>query len=128
MTFPNARDRYIDEHQQELASVAGLGYRNIGRGAVVVFAESDVTAPDHWSGTVYSYFIQDGLVRRLIHDVWLRNEPARRAEVLAEFIQEVSTYDPSKGMVVVFLSVTGEVRSCRVPFDDSDEKPSPVAA
>lgn len=128
MTFPNARDRYIDEYQQELARVAELGYRNIGRGAVVVFSDRDVTAPHHWSGTVYSYFIEDWLVRRLIHDVWLRNGPARRADVLAEFIQQVSTYDPTRGMVVVFLSVSGEVRSCRVRFDDLDEKASPVAA
>ena len=127
MNLPSERYRYIDQHHRQLAKIARMGHQNVGRGAVVVFSDTSRTGPHHWSGTAYPYFMEDCLTRRLIHDVWLRNDPSQRAEVLAGFIREVSRYNPLRGMVVVFLSVTGAVRSCHVPLNGPREHTSTAA-
>jgi hypothetical protein len=72
--------------------------------------------------------MEDCLLRRLIHDVWLRKNPAERTDIVESFIRKVSTYDPATGMIVAFLSASGAADFRHVTFTEREQQPSTAVA
>lgn len=127
MTLPRTDHPSLERHERRLARVAALGYRNTGRGAVVIFSDvQGICRSRDWRGTEHPYFLEDCLLRRLVHDIWLRNSPDRR-ETLSKLVHQMSTYDPSEGMVVVVLSPDGGVWIHDIRFDSIYCPPSAAA-
>lgn len=117
MAHSKAQESYLTQHANLLKRVARQGYKNFGRGAVVISADRSGAEPSADFG-ISPHYLHACYLYSIVKHIWTRKNKKQQTETLNQLRSTLPLYDPSAEMVVVFLYLDGRIELYHTSFAD----------